>query len=336
MKSMTLAGLVLVGLIPVAADAAPASIKFAFPAPPRSLVNKWSFAPWVKEVNAASGGTLAIKIIAGPTLGNFRNIYPRTIKGVTDISFGVHGPMGKQFRKTSVGLLPYESNNTLEAAAALWSVYEQGLIADEYKGVKVLGLFNFPHSALHSKGTNIKSAKDLKGMKIAVNAPMNARIVVALGGTPVTMTPPQVYQSASRGLVNGFLIAWTAVGPFKLAEVSKYHLDVDSFGGGTAFVVMNPKTFAGLPAQARKAIDDRSGMIFSRRLGKSNIKIGGFFRGLTTKKKGHVFNRLSASETASWKKKLAPLTADWLKRVPNGANILKAYRATVLKVRAEK
>ena len=75
MKSMTLAGLVLVGLMPVAAEAAPASIKFAFLAPPRSLVHQWSFKPWVKDVNEASGGTLAIKIIAGPTLGNFRNIY---------------------------------------------------------------------------------------------------------------------------------------------------------------------------------------------------------------------------------------------------------------------
>ena len=44
-------------------------------APPRSLVHQWSFKPWVKDVNAASGGPLAIKIIAGPTLGNFRNIY---------------------------------------------------------------------------------------------------------------------------------------------------------------------------------------------------------------------------------------------------------------------
>ena len=255
---------------------------------------------------------------------------------MTDISFGVHGPLGKQFRKTSVGLLPYISQNTLESSAALWSVFEQGLIADEYKSIKVLGLFNFPHSSLHSKSTNIKTANDLKGMKIAVNSPVNARIIVALGGTPVTMTPPQVYQSASRGLVNGFMIAWTAVGPFKLAEVSKYHLDVDSFGGGTAFVVMNPKSFAGLPAQARKAIDDNSGMVFSRFLGKTNIKIGAFFRGKTSKAKGYVLNRLAPSETAAWKKRLAPITAGWLKQVPNGANILKAYRAAVLKVRAEK
>jgi len=174
MRYVAIAGALVIGALPALADAKPVALKFAFPAPPRSLVNQWVFKPWVKEVNEASKGTLAIKIIAGPTMGNFRNIYARTQKGVADISFGVHGPMGKQFIKTSVGLLPYETNSVLEASVALWGIYERGAIADEYKNIKVLALFNFPHSSIHGGDKEIRTMEDLK-------SPPGNRLEVLMG-----------------------------------------------------------------------------------------------------------------------------------------------------------
>ncbi len=151
MRTGTIAGAMVAGFVATSAMAEPVTIKYAFPAPPKSLVNLWGLTPWAKDVEKASEGTLKVKIFTGPVLANFRNVYDRTIKGVADASFGIHAPIGGQFKKTSVGSLPFETQNTLELALALWRLYDKGVIADEYAKIKVLALFGFPHSLIHTR-----------------------------------------------------------------------------------------------------------------------------------------------------------------------------------------
>ena len=154
-----------------------------------------------------------------------------------------------------------------------------------------------------------------------------------VGITPVTMTPPQVYQSISRGLIQGTMIAWTAVYPFKLDEVTSYHLEVP-LGGSTAFMFMNQKSYDRLPAKARAAIDRYSGEAYSTRLGKATMRMNAAGRARVKKMPGHTVAKASPAEVARWRKRLAPLTGQWLKRTPGGAAVLEAFRAEVAKVRA--
>ena len=332
MMKRTLACAIAIGLLSAPALAKPVTIKYAFPAPPKSLVNQWGVTPWAKDVEKASGGTLAVKIFAGPVLANFRNVYDRTLKGVTDISFGIHAPIAGQFKKTAVGSLPFETRNTLEGALALWRVYDKGLIADEHARVKVLALFLFPHSVVHTKKT-IKTLDDLKGMKLHASSRMMAQAAIKVGITPVTMTPPQIYQAIGRGLIQGTMISWTAVYPFKLDEVTNHHLEVP-LGGSTAFMFMNQKSFDRLPAKARQAIDRYSGEAYSRRMGKTTVRMGAAGRARVKAMKGHTVVKAAGAESARWKKLLAPLTSEWVKRTPGGADVLKGFRAEIAKIRS--
>ena len=222
-------------------------------------------AAWAKDVNAASDGTLNVKIFAGPVLGTFSNIYDRTLKGVTDISFGITGPVGGQFRRTILTGLPFESKNSKESSLALWRVMANGTVAMEYKDVKPLGLFHFPHAGFNTK-TPVQSVGDLKNMKLAVSSKLQADLVVALGGSPVSMAPPAVYQSLNRGVISGVMFPWTGTGTFKSYEVAKNHFEAP-LGSPSAFVLMNKKSYDGLPAKARQAIDKYSGEVFTRKLG---------------------------------------------------------------------
>jgi hypothetical protein len=52
---------------------------------------------------------------------------------------------------------------------------------------------------------------------------------------------------------------------FKLQDVTSYHVD-ERLGGSASFNVMNKSSFAGLPAKARKAIEDNAGYRDSRDL----------------------------------------------------------------------
>src|SRR6185503_19563042 len=77
----------------------PTELRFASPAPPVSLVTQ-GFAAWAKEVEAASGGTISVRVMAGPSLATFENVYDRVLKGVADLGWGTSNDVGGQFKKT--------------------------------------------------------------------------------------------------------------------------------------------------------------------------------------------------------------------------------------------
>jgi TRAP-type C4-dicarboxylate transport system substrate-binding protein len=88
---------VLVGA-PIAADAAePTTLRFGFTSPKTSYVFVYGAEPWIKEVEAASQGTLKIQMFFSNALGTVFNIYQRTVDGVVDLSFGTIGTLGGVF-----------------------------------------------------------------------------------------------------------------------------------------------------------------------------------------------------------------------------------------------
>ncbi len=305
----------------------PVTLKFGFPAPVGSYVNTEGMTPWINEVEKASGGTLQIKLFAGPTLGTFRDIYDRTLAGVSQISFGVFGPYAGQFPRTQVADLPFLSDDAKISSAALWRLYAKGVLGPEFDKVKVLALFNFPNSALHTNKP-IKTIDDIKGLKLAVSSRVLGNVAAALGASPVTLTPTEIYQGLSRGVADGAIIAWTAVKTFKLDEVTKDHLDVP-LGEAPAFVFMNKIAYASLPAKARAAIDQHSGESFSAKLGANNEAADEAEGKDVAAKPGQSVEPLAAAQRAAWNARIEPVIDDWAKHTPDGAKVLAAYRQEI-------
>ncbi len=311
----------------LAKAAEPVNLKFGFPAPVVSYVNTLGMTPWIKRVEKASGGTLNIKLFAGPTLGTFRDIYERTLAGVSQISFGVFGPYAAQFPRTQVAGLPLLSDDAKVSSAALWRRYAKGVIASEYGKVKVLALFNFPNSTLHTNNP-ISTVDDLKGLKIAVSSRVLGEVAAALGASPVTLTPSEIYQGLSRGIANGAFIAWTAVKTFRLDEVTKDHLDAP-LGQAPAFVFMNKAAYDGLPAQAKKAIDENSGQPFSAQLGENNEAADRSEDKKVAAEPGAKVGALTPAQYKAWEARIDPVIEAWAKHTPDGAKVLAAYRAEI-------
>jgi TRAP-type C4-dicarboxylate transport system substrate-binding protein len=312
----------------LAAD--PVELRFGFPAPAASFVNTKAMTPWIADVEQAAAGTLKIKLFAGPTLGDFRTIYDRTLDGVADISFGIFGPLGGQFRQTAVSSLPFEAHNTSEAALAQWRLFEGGVIAKEFDKVQVLALFNFPSSGIHTKAPVI--GLDVKGRKLSVSTREMAQLVGGLGAVPISMPPPDFYEAIGRGTTDGTVTAWTAVQTFKLHEVTRYHMEAP-LGMSPAYVFMNKGVYAKLPAKARAAVDRFSGEPFTRRLGavidEEDAKIGKDVAAMP----GHVVTQLPADQYETWRARIKTIVDTWLNETPDGANVLAAFRREIAKIR---
>ena len=305
----------------------PIQLKLGFPAPPMSFVNTRGVTPWIKDVEAAAEGAIEIKLFPGGTLGNFRNIYDRTIAGVSDISFGTPGSEGQTFAKTGVSSLPFESEHSTEASLALWKLFEKNVIADEFDKVLPLALFTFSSSGMHSTKL-IKSADDMKGLKLAAGGKTAADALLVLGASPVTMTPAETYQSISRGLVDGANMSWPGVQVFKLFEVAKFHLSVP-FGLAAGYIIMNKESYARLPAKAKQAIDRYSYEAFTRRMGTGADAEDEAILARLKKMPGQTFNALSAEEKARWRRILAPVTDAWMRTTPDGPRVLATFRAEI-------
>jgi TRAP-type C4-dicarboxylate transport system substrate-binding protein len=330
LASFAVAGLLAAGS---ALAQQPIELRFASPAPPQSPINTRGLDGWIKEVTAASGGTISVRLMPGPTLATFENVYDRVLKGVADIGFGTSGTVGGQFRKTEVATLPFETENVTETSVALWRTMQRGLIADEYSEVKPLALFSFPHNLIHTRSTKLKSMSDLKGLKIGTAGKLNADMVALLGGAPISVTPADLYQSLSNGLVDGTIMAWTAVESFKLYEVAKNHLMV-SVSSAPAYVVMNKRSYERLPPQAKAAIDRYSGEAFSRRMAGVVQGLDDFAKEKIKAAPGQSFDGISADEQARLRRQLDGISTEWVKGTPNGAAILAGFREEVKKLRS--
>jgi TRAP-type C4-dicarboxylate transport system substrate-binding protein len=335
MKRRVLAAVVAAVLsLPFVARAEPAQLRLAYPAPPRGLVNLWVLTPWTEDVQKASEDTVEIKVFPGPALGTFNNIYDRLINGVADIAYGTVGAISSQFPKTEVATLPFVAEGAEQATLALWALYKRGLIADEFDKVRLLALFSYSNVTLHMRKP-IKVQADLKGLKLAVSSHVITEVASRLGAAPVAMTGAESYSAAGRGVIDGAILPWPAIYPFKIQEVLNYHVDVP-LGTGAAFVAMNKESYARLPQKAQAALDSLSGDVLVKRLGVASERMEVEGRDDVRKLPGQTVTRLDPAEAERWSKLLAPVAEDWVKQTPNGAAIFAAYREELAKNRGAK
>jgi TRAP-type C4-dicarboxylate transport system substrate-binding protein len=310
--------------------AAQTTLKLNSPAPPRSYLHAGVFEPWAKAVEADSGGTLKIQLFYGGTLGHFGVNYDRVLDGVADIGFILTAMAGGKLKQQDVAALPFETKNSIEAAVALWKIYEKGVTAAEFNQIKPLGIWVFPNAALHTKAP-VKTLEDVKGAKIVASNLIAAKIVTALGGTPVTLGPQEAYQAISRGTADGGLMPFTGMAVFKINEVAKHHLD-ESLGSDAALLFMNKQKYDSLPAQAKAAIDKHSYLALSQKLGEKTTAEWERTRNIV---KDSV-TTLSPAEEAKWRAALAPIAKEWAAGTPGGDKVLEAFRGEVAAFRAGK
>jgi TRAP-type C4-dicarboxylate transport system substrate-binding protein len=313
----------------------PTTLRFAIPGSgPQSPTWALLWQPWIQKVEADADGTLKLQTYFGGTLANLFNVYDRVGSGVAEIGTGVQGSVGGKFPGSSVVELPSDIAGK-EGAPGFWKIFQDGLISAEYTETKPIFLFIYPQSFLNTTKP-IAKLDDVKGLKIATLTRADAEVANRLGGAPVTTNPAEVYEMLQRGGANGIIIGWLGLVGFKLAEVTNNHVVV-GLGSGGAFLVTNKEAYAKLPEKARAAIDKNGGTAGSKWAGEQIDLIYSNSEKIVRGLPSHNIGPLAPAEYARYQKEIVtPLTEDWKKRIPNGEAILAAYRAEVLKVRAEK
>ncbi|WP_417526425.1 TRAP transporter substrate-binding protein [Marinomonas shanghaiensis] len=228
--------------------------------PSKNLFNKWA-----EAVEAESNGRIDVQMYPSSTLAKPPAQYDAVKNSIADVSVSVQGYSANRFPLTQIVELPGVSQNAAQGSCVVQSLYEEGLIADEYSQTKPLFLFTHGPGGLHTTNKEIKVPQDLEGLRIRRPTAVVAKLLEGLGAQPVGMPAPDAYQSAQRGVIDGVSLPWEGQYTFRLNELTPYHTEVGGLYTLAFIMTINQSFYNRLPDDLKKVIDHNSGMEWSKK-----------------------------------------------------------------------
>lgn len=242
--------------------AADVTLRFSHFWPAVSAAQKDLFQAWADTVAKESNGRIAVQIYPSQTLAKAPAQYEAVKSRIADMTATVQGYTANRFPLTQVVELPGIVQNAAHGSCIIQSLYDEGLIADEYKDTRPLFLFTHGQGNLHTTGKLVQTPEDLAGLRIRRPTAVVAKILEEAKSQPVGMPVPESYQSMQRGTIEGVSLPWEGVHAFRLNELAKSHTEIGLYT--LSFVItMNKDVYQGLPADLRTVIDNNSGKAWS-------------------------------------------------------------------------
>ncbi|MFH1112641.1 MAG: TRAP transporter substrate-binding protein [Pseudomonadota bacterium] len=296
-------------LVPAAAYAADnvINLRFAHFVPSTTLEGK-TMQAWADEVAKRTNGKVKVTIYPGATLIPVQQTYDGITKEVADIGYGIFAYHRGRFPMMEVLDLPLGYKDPA-VPTKLINAYYKKFKPKELDDVKVLFLEAHGPGLLSTKKP-VSKTEDLKGMKIRAHG-VSARILTALGATPIGLPITDTYDALSKGVVEGLMLDWGGLYNWKMGDVVKNHVDCPGIAYTTSFyTVMNKDKWNSLPPDVKKIIDELNEEWIGRvekkwvdwqAMGKSKLA-----------EKGNNIIVLSADENARWAGKMQKVLDEWV------------------------
>jgi TRAP-type transport system periplasmic protein len=294
--------------------------------------------PWMDKVEKDSAGRIKFEAYPAMQLGGTPvQLYDQARDGVVDIVWTLPGNTAGRFPRIEAFELPFMMNNAEATSKAYWE-YFQTQCPDEFKETHVIALQVHGPGVFHTANKPIKSAADLKGLKMRGPTRQVTKMLGSVGATPVGMPLPGIPDALSKGTIDGCVIPWEVVPSVKVHELTKYHSE---FAAGspalytTTFVMaMNKAKYDGLQPDLKKVIDANSGMAASAWLGKTQQGNDGNGRKSATDR-NNTIHTFTAAETQDFIKLSSAIDDEWVadmdKRGFKGAALLSSAKALIAK-----
>lgn len=287
---------------------------------------------WAREIEKQSAGEVKITIHFSGTLTSPTACYDGVVKGISDIGQSVLSYSRGRFPIMEAADLPGYPFNALVTSHVSHDLYKK-FKPKELADTHVLYLHAHIPGGIYTRNKPVRTLEDLKGLRIRCTG-LSAKIVGALGATPVAMPKGEQYDALSKGVVDGTVGPPSDIKAWRVAEVTKYFTEYSPAGYVSAFfIVMNLNKWNSLPPHIQNIftkVSEDAVETFGKGWNRGEIEEG-FNHG---KKIGFNFISISPEEGSRWDRALAPLYDDYLKemetkRLP-GREVLE-YRAQLIK-----
>jgi TRAP-type C4-dicarboxylate transport system substrate-binding protein len=294
-----------------AAEADQAVLKLSHFLGPTSFFQRDFAEPWAKELETLTNGAVHLEIYDGASqFGDVTRQAEQVTDGTIDIALGLRGAEGDRFPLTSIFELPFMVKNALDGSRALWRLYEEGVLGDDYKDFKVLALFVHNPGLIHTTVKRIIGPDDLKDQRLRAPNATVAGALRSLGATPVVLQVNDVMPAVRRGDIDGVVTNWG--NPLQdFNDYMKHHTAI-AFYTSAFFVVMDKQRFASLSPDVQGALDKASNSALVTRFG---LLWNEWDRPLRTGASGPEQETIEPDpiSLAQWRNALKPFTGQYLR-----------------------
>jgi TRAP-type C4-dicarboxylate transport system substrate-binding protein len=276
-----------------------------FPAPHKMAILS---VDWGKEIEKRTDGRVVVTVFPGGTLTPADKCYDGVVNGISDVGMSVFAYTLGRFPLMEVIDLPLGCKSGKVATQLINEFYKK-FKPKELDDVQVMYLMGHGPGLLNTKKP-VKKLADLKGMKIRATGTA-AKIVSALGGTPVAMPMGETYDALSRGVAEGVMCPQEALKGWKLGEVTEYTTEDYPTAYTTGFfVVMNKAKWNSISPDDQKIIEqiNEEWIVKSGEAWDEIDKVGRDF----SMEHGHKYIPLSKAEGTKWVKAVQPLFDEYV------------------------
>jgi len=277
-----------------------------------------------KRLEEASGGKVKITIYWAGALGPTPKQFDLIRGGVADLA--LHYPLftASRFPLSLFIEMPFIANSGVLTTKVFQELIKRGLVADEFKEVKLVSALGYPplHMFTNKKLTKVK---DFQGIRTwSGQGPILAQTWSQVGATGVSLIWPEIYMGLERGTIDCFLTTWGSATGLKTYQVVKHPTDIGFMGGFLTTLIMNKEKWDKIPPDIQKKwnkVGKQFALDYAQILEDYELRDRKIWED-----KGVVVDTFPAAAKKRLAKKLLPVWQTWIDRHGEPAKqIYKAY-----------
>jgi TRAP-type C4-dicarboxylate transport system substrate-binding protein len=308
-------------------------IKIADSFPVGHYLPKYMTTPMMERLkaNPAAKG-IEFEYYPAEQMGKAKDFLSLVQSGVIDIAYVAPGFVSDKMPLSVVSELPLDFSGSCQGTMAYWNLAKPGGLLDKKEfapnGVRLLFTIVLPPYQIITRKP-FSSLKEVEGMKIRASGSAKELVVKKLKAIPVLMPTPDVYESLSRGTIDGVLFPFNSLVPYEIHKLSKTGTIGENFGTFVANWVISEKRFQSLPAGVQQDLTAMGEQITRSTCAQVEKDEAGDIE--KVKAAGVKLTPLSPADHATAAAVLQDVAKDWAdnldKRGKSGTEVLNAFKA---------
>lgn len=317
--------------LPVAARAdAPVKLKIADSFPVGHYIPAYTVKPMMERMKANKALGIDFEYYPGEQMGKVKDLLSLTQSGVVDIAYVPPSFVTDKLPLSAVAELPLNFGGLCKGTLAYWNLAKPGgLLAKkefEPNGVRLLFSLVLPPYQLVTRKP-FATLKEVEGWKIRTAGSAKELGLKKLKIVPIQIPTPDVYESLSRGTIDGMLFPINSLPPYDLHKVAKYTTIGENFGGFVANYVISEKKWKTLSPTVQKTLMDLGEELV--RTGCEQVERDEAHDIEKVKQAGMTLVTLNAADKAQMQSEMGSVAKDWAggldQRGKSGTEVLNAF-----------
>ena len=311
----------------------PTKIKIADSFPVGHYLPRYVTTPMIERLkaNPAAKG-IEFEYYPAEQMGKAKDFLSLVQSGVIDIAYVAPGFVSDKMPLSVVSELPLEFSGSCQGTLAYWNLAKPGGLLDKKEfapnGVRLLFTTVLPPYQIITRKP-FANLKEVEGMKIRASGSAKELVLKKLKAIPVLMPTPDVYESLSRGTIDGVLFPFNSLAPYEIHKLSKTGTIGENFGTFVANWVISEKRFQSLPPALQQDLTAMGEQIVKSTCAQIEKDEAGDIE--KVKAAGVKLMTLSAADKATVQAAMHDVAKDWAdtldKRGKSGTEVLNAFKA---------